>query len=137
DENLMDYPASVAATWQKTLNQLNLKAAAILRLTAFLAPEPIPEAMFEEGEARVDEAAKALRKETRQSVMKRTVRESLAELAAYSMATRSDGNLTIHRVVQEVLRTRIPREHSRSWINRALRLVNDYSPPGPGDVRTW
>jgi hypothetical protein len=46
DETVMDSPVSVAATWQTTFNQLSPKAAALLRLTAFLAPEPIPEAMF-------------------------------------------------------------------------------------------
>jgi len=137
DATVMEYPASVAVTWQKTFKQLSPKAAALLRLAAFLAPEPIPEAMFEGGEALVEEATEALQKETRRPAVELTVREAFAELAGYSMVTRSGGNFTIHRVVQEVLRARIREDHHREWIERSLRLVNDYSPLGPDDVRTW
>jgi tetratricopeptide (TPR) repeat protein len=137
DRTVMDYPASVAATWQTTFRQLSPKAAALLRLTAFLAPEPIPEAMFEEGEGIVEEASAALIEETDQLAIERTVRDVLAELAAYSMVTRSTGNFTVHRVVQEVLRTRIPGDRRREWIERSVRLVNAYAPFDADDVRTW
>jgi tetratricopeptide (TPR) repeat protein len=137
DDTVMDYPASVAATWQTTFRQLSPKAAAILRLSAFLAPEPIPEAMFEEGEEIVEEATAAFLEETGQPAIERTIRDALAELAAYSMVTRSAGDLAVHRVVQEVLRTRIPEDRHRKWIERSLRLVNDFSPVPPDDVRTW
>ncbi|HSK79501.1 MAG TPA: tetratricopeptide repeat protein, partial [Thermoanaerobaculia bacterium] len=49
DSRLMQYPASVVVTWQTTFEQLAPTAATLLRLTAFLAPEPIPVAMFEDG----------------------------------------------------------------------------------------
>jgi TIR domain-containing protein/NB-ARC domain-containing protein len=137
DDSVMDYPNSVVTTWQTTFRQLSPKAAAILRLTTFLAPEPIPEAMFEEGEALIEEAAEGIQGETGQSAVERTIREALAELSAYSMVTRSNGNLAVHRIVQEVLRTRIPDDRRRDWIERSLRLVNDYAPAPPDDVRTW
>jgi tetratricopeptide (TPR) repeat protein len=137
NDAVMDYPASVAATWQKTFNQLSPKAAAILRLTAFLAPEPIPEAMFEEGEVIVDEATGALQEETGRPPVEQTVRDAFAELAGYSMVTRSAGNFTVHGVVQGVIRTRIPEEHRQGWIERSLRLVDDYSLLDSADVRTW
>ncbi len=133
----MDYPVSVATTWQTTFQYLSPKAAALLRLTAFLAPEPIPEAMFAEGEEIVDEATEAFRAETGQAGTEQTLRDALAELAAYSMVTRSAGNLTVHRVVQEVLRTRISEEELKHWIERSLRVVNHYAPFDADDVRTW
>lgn len=137
DPAVMDYPLSVAATWQTTFQRLSPKAAALLRLTAFLAPEPIPEAMFAEGEEIVDEATEAFREETGQVAIERTLRDTLAELAAYSMVTRLAGNLTVHRVVQEVLRARISEDSRKSWIEFTLHLVNHYSPFEAGDVRTW
>ena len=137
DSAVMDYPASVAATWQTTFQRLSPKAAVLLRLTAFLAPEPIPEAMFEEGEEIVEEATKAFCDEMGQAATERIVRDAFAELATYSMVTRSAGNFTVHRVVQEVLRTRIPEESRQGWIEFSLRLVNDYSPFDADDVRTW
>ena len=137
DQAVMDYPVSIAATWQTNFQRLSPKAAAVLRLTAFLAPEPIPEAMFGMSETIVDEATEALREEMGQTAIERTVRDALAELAAYSMVTRSAGNFTVHRVVQEVLRTRIPEDSRRDWIEFSLCLVNGYSPLDPDDVHTW
>jgi tetratricopeptide (TPR) repeat protein len=137
DEAVLDYPASVAATWQKTFNQLCPEGATILRLTAFLAPEPIPEEMFEEGKDTVEEAATTFIEETGQQRTERTIRDAFSDLAGFSMITRSAGRFTVHRVVQEVLRTRIPVDSQRSWIDFSLRLVNDYSPQEPSDVRTW
>jgi tetratricopeptide (TPR) repeat protein len=136
DATVMDYPAPVAVTWQKTFQQLSPIAAAILRLTAFLAPEPIPEAMFEEGEDLVQEAAAVLEEELGQETAG-SVHDGLADLAAYSMGTRSTGNLIVHRIVQEVLRARIPQGRRRGWLEFSLRLVDDYSPPESGDVRVW
>jgi tetratricopeptide (TPR) repeat protein len=93
--------------------------------------------MFEEGASLVEEGVGLLRQETGQDAESKPVREGLAELSAYSMITREDQTFTVHRMVQEVLRTRIPEERRREWIELALRVVNDYSPPGPEDVRTW
>ena len=37
-----------------------------------------------------------------------------------------------------MLRTRIPEDRRKEWIERALRLVDDFPPQlDPGDVRTW
>ena len=137
DAAVMDYPAPVAVTWQKTFQRLSPIAAAILRLTAFLAPAPIPETMFEKGEVIVQEAAAALHEELGQATADRSIHEGLADLAAYSMGARSDGSLIVHRIVQEVLRARLPEDHRRDWIERSLRLVRAYAPLDPHDVRTW
>ena len=137
DAAVMDYPASVAATWQKTFSQLCPEGAAILRMSSFLAPEPIPEEMFETGKETFELAAKALAEETGQQMTDRTVRDAFSDLAGFSMITRSAGNFTVHRVVQEVLRTRIPEEHRREWVERSLRLVDAHAPLEAGDVRTW
>ncbi|HYX22861.1 MAG TPA: tetratricopeptide repeat protein, partial [Thermoanaerobaculia bacterium] len=135
--SVMRYPFSVAVTWQTTFNQLHPTAAALLRLTAYLAPDPIPLDMFEKGASLVEEAVGLLIEETGQEASPQTVREGLTELVAYSMFVKDGETATVHRMVQEVIRGRIPEERRREWIERALRLVNDFSPPKPGDVRTW
>ncbi len=137
DKDQTDYPASVAATWQTTFRQLNPTAAAVLRLTAYLAPDPILSEMFEKGAGLVKEGVGLLREEMGQEAESKPVREGLAELSAYSMITREDQTFTVHRMVQEVLRIRIPEERRREWIELALRLVDDYSPFEADDVRTW
>jgi tetratricopeptide (TPR) repeat protein len=137
DEDQTQYPHSVATTWQTTFRQLGPTAAAILRLTAYLAPDPIPVEMFEKEAEFVVQGAKWLSEETGKAADSKPIREGVAELAAYSMVTRQDRTATVHRVVQEVLRTRIPPESRRDWIELALRLVNDFAPLESEDVRTW
>jgi tetratricopeptide (TPR) repeat protein len=137
DRGQMDYPASVATTWQTTFHELSPTAAAILRLTAYLAPDPILLDMFENGANYVEEGVSLLREEIKRQAEHKSVREGVAELGAYSMITREDRTFSVHRMLQEVLRTRIPEERRSEWIERALRLVNDFSPLDPADVRTW
>jgi hypothetical protein len=136
DGSVMEYPSSVAVTWQKTFQQLSRTAAAILRLTTFLAPDPIPSRMFEEGAAIVEEAAGLLYEETVQTTSDSLVREGIAELASYSMVTREE-NFTVHRMVQGALLSRIPDQRRKEWIGQTLRLVNDFSPSHSWDVCSW
>ncbi len=137
DGSVMQYPAPVAVTWQKTFQQLRPTAAAILRLTAYLAPDPIPSKMFEDGAEIVGEAVGMLCEEMEAQVEDGSVKEAITELASYSMVTRKGESFTVHRMVQDALRSRIPEERRRDWIERSLRLVNDFSPVPPDDVRTW
>jgi tetratricopeptide (TPR) repeat protein len=137
DGSVMQYPEPVAVTWQKTFQQFHPTAAAILRLTAYLAPEPIPLKMFEDGAKIVGEAVGLLCEETGAQIEDRPVKEAVTELASFSMMTRKGESFTVHRMVQDALRSRIPEERRRYWIERCLRLVNDCSPPTPSDVRTW
>lgn len=46
DARLMHYPRSLAITWETTLAQLEAPARALLRLLAWLAPEPVPRLLF-------------------------------------------------------------------------------------------
>jgi tetratricopeptide (TPR) repeat protein len=135
--DVMQYPASLAVTWQKTFEKLSPTAATILRLSAYLAPEPIPEEMFEHGASIVEESVQAFCEETGAEAADSSIQSALADLAAFSMSTRSGASFVVHRMVQEVLISSLPEGHRRDWIERSLRLVNHYSPDAPDDVRTW
>jgi tetratricopeptide (TPR) repeat protein len=135
--DVMQYPDSLAVTWQKTFQQLSPTAATILHLSAYLAPEPIPVEMFEQGASIVEESVQALCEETGVEAGDSSIQSALADLAAFSMATRAGASFVVHRMVQEVLRSSLPEGHRRDWIDRSLRLVNDYSPADADDVRTW
>jgi len=148
DGSVMQYPAPVAVTWQKTFQQLSPTAAAILRLTAYLAPDPIPDAMVENGKRIVKSALRLLRKEKkseirvvnfffRPKVGNLPIKEAITELATYSMVTRKGKSFTVHRVVQDALRSRVPVKNRRDWIELSLQGVNDFSPAEPDDVGTW
>jgi tetratricopeptide (TPR) repeat protein len=137
DDRVMDYPRSLAVTWQQTVEHLGPGAAAILRLAAYLAPDPIPVALFESGEEVVAEAIRQLAEEIGQPAKEESTRVAVADLAAYSMIEREDSAVVVHRLVQQVTRTRIPAERQRAWIELALRLVARVEAGDPADVRTW
>jgi tetratricopeptide (TPR) repeat protein len=137
DGSVVQYPAPVAVTWQKTFQQLSPTAAAILRLTAYLAPDPIPSKMFEDGAEIVQEAVGLLCEEIEAQVEDRRVKEAITELASFSMVTRKGESFTVHRIVQEALLSRIPEKQQRNWIELSLRIVNQFAPFEANDVRTW
>lgn len=58
-------------------------------------------------------------------------------MEGYSLISRQENTFTVHRVAQEVVQSRIPTERRREWLAASLQIVNDYSPAGPDDVRTW
>jgi tetratricopeptide (TPR) repeat protein len=138
DPRIMQYPASVAVTWKTTFDRLSPTAGAILRLTAFLAPDPMQAEMFEEGEEFVRLAAGLLAEERGKDPDAGSILSALAELGTYSMITRPEGRrLAVHRMVQEAMRSQIPKERLRDWIELSLRVVNLFSPFDSDDVRTW
>jgi tetratricopeptide (TPR) repeat protein len=136
DGRVMGYPYSVAVTWQKTLQRLGPGALAILRLATYLATDPIPVDLFEKDSATLKEAV-ALATEAGQGSPPQGVQAILADLAAYSMIQLEGATLTVHRMVQDVTRIRIPAEQLRAWAELAIRLVDHFSPASSEDIRSW
>ena len=65
--------------------------------------------------------------------------DALGTLADFSMV-RWDAvgqAISMHRVVQGVLRTRIDGSVMRDWLHLSLRLLEAARPGNPHDVRTW
>ena len=114
DPRLMQYPKSVAVTWQTSFDQLGEPARRLLRRLAWLAAAPVPESLLEvavPGRQREDDAYAAL-----------------AELESYSLVTRAEAapNFTVHRLVQAVTQIqrggRCPRAHRSAGLDqRRLR----------------
>ncbi len=134
DKREMQYPASVAVTYERTFERLTVGARALLRLSAYLAPEEIPTAMFEEGSEIVTEAMKLMDEDSEAEFV---CKDAVAELAAYSMITREEKGFAVHRIVQEVVRGRMEKGERKEWIEKALQIVDDYVPTDSDDVRTW
>jgi tetratricopeptide (TPR) repeat protein len=115
DQRLMQYPASVAVTWQTSFDRLEEPARELLRLLSWLAPDPIPESLLAVPipNSRLDELV---------------LRDALADLEAYSLVTRDADSpaFTVHRLVQDVTRRgekrRGKKELTRilAWFRRAV-----------------
>jgi tetratricopeptide (TPR) repeat protein/nucleoside phosphorylase len=114
-----DYPHTVAATWDLSLEQVRTQSPAavdLLALCAFLAPSPLPTAWLTEG-ARVlpSSLSEVLADELRMD-------EALGTLRRYSLVQLSQQELMLHRLVQAVMSARLA-EARGSWAEAALCLV--------------
>jgi len=120
--------------WSLSLEQVALEAPAVealLCLCAFLAPEEIP---------------RSLRR-----VHRRVLPEELGELAAdplaynralgvlgsYSLAVLTPDALSLHRLVQAVLRARLNGDEERRWAEAAISLLRAGFPTDPADLASW
>ena len=124
DPDEMQYPRSVAVTWQTSFNQLNERPRNLLQRLSWLSPAPIPYSLL-------DVTLPGAGPEN-------DVREDLAEIRKFSLVSRSKDNtsFTIHKLVQEVTRQQADDpKHLRlqemlAWLNAGF--VGD-----PMDVRDW
>lgn len=137
DEAVMQYPASLAVTWQGTFRRLKPTTQALLYLIAFLGHDPIPVEMFEAGADVCQVAAHRLCAEMGLEIGLRPVRDDLGELATVSLISRQGPHIAIHCVVQEVVRKRIPETERPAWIELVTVLLERFAPFHEDDPSTW
>jgi hypothetical protein len=141
DPQVMKYPRSVAVTWETTFRELGAGEITLLRLLAWLAPDPVPLLLFEGAEAETiwKEALALLAAEASAVLHEGLPLESVEVLANYSLL-RWDAEaqtVTVHRVVQAILRSRLARDEHKVCLALCLRLLKDAYPGTPVDVRNW
>jgi tetratricopeptide (TPR) repeat protein len=130
----IDHPASVAATWSLSFQQVEQEspvAADLLRLLAFLDPEVIPEEIITSG---ASELGPTLEMAANDPLQVDTIIEFLLR---YSLIRRIPElkSLSIHRLVQAVLKDGMERDTQRLWAERAIRAVNRAFPDV--EMQTW
>ncbi len=123
----MDHPLSVTRTFTLTfelLKQNNVSAADLLTVCAFLAPEAVPESLFLEGSAHLGSAFETLAADPFK------FNDTIKTLLSYSLLRRNttDKTLTIHRLVQTVLKGHLPEEIQRTWAVRIIHTVSKLFP---------
>ncbi|MEJ8848533.1 tetratricopeptide repeat protein [Variovorax rhizosphaerae] len=121
EARLMQYPRSVAVTWQTSFDQLDEPARRLLLRLAWLAADPIPESL--------------LKVPARGAAPGDDVYAALAALESYSLVTRAstEPSFTAHRLVQAVTRS----SAGVPALTEALGWINDAFVGNPSDVRTW
>ena len=130
----VDHPDSVAATWSlsfQRVEQKSLAAADLLRLLAFLDPEVIPEEIIILGAAGLGPALAEVESDPLKL-------DNIIELLLrYSLIRRTSEvkSLSIHRLVQAVLKDGMDKDTKRLWAERAIRAVNLAFPNV--EVQTW
>lgn len=129
-----DHPEPVTTTWSLSFEQVkqaNRAPEALLHCCALLAPDAIPEELLSEGASelgnvlgpvaadpfKLNAAIEAVR---RYSLLKRVTKTNI---------------LSIHRLVQEVLRAEMTPRVRRQWAERVVRAVNQVFPKV--EFETW
>jgi tetratricopeptide (TPR) repeat protein/transcriptional regulator with XRE-family HTH domain len=132
--NTRDYPYSVATTWTLSFQhiaQTSLAAADLLSLCAFLHPDAIPIEFVTQGSKYLGSSIQQVADNAAE------LNETVGILINYSLLRRDPETqvLTIHRLVQAVLKQNMSKETYEQWVERAVLAVNVTFPSG--DFANW
>jgi len=129
-----DYPDSVATTWSLAMEEVSKKspaAADLLNICAFLAPDEISQGMLGEGAEFIPEPLASTASD--RLAMNRVI----SVLRRYSLIDASDESLSVHRLVQAVVRDRMSESEAKRWVETAVHLLGAAFPFEGYDVQTW
>ena len=131
-----DHPLSVTRTFALTFERLEQEhpsAAAFLTVCAYLAPEAIPETFFLEGAAYLGPTLKTLADDPLQ------FNTAIRALLSYSLLQRDARarTVTVHRLVQAVLKGRLPEAEQRTWVVRVLHAMAQLFPSEDTHIDYW
>lgn len=127
------YKDTVATTWDVSLAALAdfSGASDLMNLFAFLAPEKIPLSIVAQG-------SEFLPPDLKEAVKNQLSLDSaIAALGSYSLAEISEEFVSVHRLVQAVVRERLTDEARKTWAEAALRVTLAAYPDEPQDHRDW
>lgn len=129
-----DYPASVATTWSLSFEKVQLAnpaAVELLRLCAFLGPDAIPEEIITAGISELGPPIRTLAEDPME------LNSAIGELLNYSLLHRDSEihTLSIHRLIQEVIKDEMTEEQQQLWAERAVRILAFNFPDS--DRTTW
>ncbi len=130
DERQMQYPKSVAVTWETSFAQLSEDARKLLRILSFFAPDPIPTSILQLPIPEVDGLPE---------IPAETLEGTEAQLKRYSLVMRDvdAATFSVHLLVQDVTRSGMPPDKIPEALGRALNWLNAAFTGNPQDVRTW
>ena len=122
-----DHPEPVATTWSLSFTQVqahSVVAADLLRVCAFLHPDVIPEEILTEGAPALGSELQAV------ASSPLVLNQAIGVLLAYSLLKRKPEEhlLSMHRLVQAVLKDGMDAPTYRWWAERVVQAVNQALP---------
>lgn len=132
--SFIDHPDSVATTWSLIFNEIRQTsrvAADLLYLCAFLHPDAIYRDIFIEGASTLGASLRPVASDPI------ALDQTIGELRKYSLVQSNPHTeaLTIHRLVQSVIRDTMDQKTQRLWAERTVRAINEVFPRI--EVATW
>ena len=121
-----DHP-SVTVTFTLAFEKValaNALSAELVRACAFVSPDAIPEEIFSDGAEGLGEPLSRL------ADSKLALTKAIAAAVRFSLISRNPQTktLTIHRLIQEVLRAEMDRESQKGWAERVMQAVTAVFP---------
>jgi tetratricopeptide (TPR) repeat protein len=124
-----DHPDSVTTTFSlafENIEHAHPQAAELLRFCAFFHPDALPEEIIIEGATRFDPAFQSLASDPLE------LDAAIEALLDYSLIKRNPSTRTIsvHRLVQDVLKSGLSEDQQRHWAESAIQAVSRMFPDG-------
>jgi len=128
------YEETVASTWSVSLRRAEQEAPAareLLALFSYLSPEGIPRDLVPTSRQALPEAL------TQVAGDQLAYNEAIAALTRYSLISATPDELTVHRLVQIVVRSALSGRDRRRWASAAVRVLQSKFPGEGADPETW
>lgn len=117
---------TVATTWLLSIEQISIDGAKeLFRLFAFLAPDNIPLDIIVEYRKELPEHLKEFLEDELKC------NNAMGELLSYSLIGRSGDDISVHRLVQAVVRDLLPSEKQQEWVDDVTELLEEIFPYAP------
>jgi tetratricopeptide (TPR) repeat protein len=129
-----DYQDTVATTWNiafDEVKQISSPGADLLNLCAFLAPDDIPVELLNSGVQYLPESLTAVASDPL------AFDDAVAPLRRYSLVEITAESISVHRLVQAVIRDRLDGDELKKWAEAAIHIVDEAFPFDSDDVGTW
>ena len=125
---------TIATTWTLSLQRLREHAPAaedLLTLCAFLAAEDIPRNLpAEHPDVLPERLAAAVASPT-------AYQQTIGQLRRYALVKTTGDALSVHRLVQLVVRNQLDPDQLQAWMSTALRIVDAAFPADPTASASW
>ena len=132
--DVVGYHGRIDTTWELSVERLRAEepaAVRLLELAAFLAPEPIPLDLFAGHPELLGEPLAAVARDPDE------LSDAVGALVGYSLARRHRSAFQVHRLLQAVVRNRLPADRQRDTAAEVLGLLVAAAPGDPEDPLGW
>ncbi|MEV4283652.1 FxSxx-COOH system tetratricopeptide repeat protein, partial [Actinoplanes xinjiangensis] len=136
----VNYPRSLGAAIAMNFEALSREdpaAVAILRLCAFLAPEPVPVDLIAEV-ARPSDSCPEVLEAIQETVGQPLARQKhIGRIGAYGLARIGAGTITVHRLTQAAIRSLMEPSDVASLAAHLEAVLGAMNPGDPRDAANW
>ena len=133
--DVLGYEGRLDTAWAIALQRLQTDhpaAVDLLELAAYLAPEPIPLALFTDHTELLEDPLHRILRDDPDALA-----DVVGELVGYSLVRRHQDDFQLHRLVQAVIRNQIPPTRRDHLAATAVALLAAAYPGDPNDPASW